>query len=340
MKAGTDLLATLGQDLAAKREIAQGRSASRTPIKHGQPQVTPTVSKPSAMPTAIEDVPGSGDNDLLANAPAASTVQDDQPISTPTPVDGAIAAPVDNGSTQPAGTPVEPGAGKNALPAWTNESLHAEMRKAREEAKRSRLEMKDTVDRLQKEYERKLVELQAATKPLEDQARELNDLRAKEADKKRTLEERLAHRENLLADRDEEIQSLKDAHQKELFRIQAQLENLQSEVNVQNQFYEDKLSEELQQVPDKFKATAQRIVKGCDSVREAVDAIRDARAEGLFRDRTIQVSHAVPNVDQGARISGNVQRQEQRDKIEKMTATEKIGVALQGLKSNPIYRGR
>lgn len=334
MKAGTDLLATMGSNLAAKRA-----GAPQTPIRHGQAQnVVSQIPKPSAMPTAIDEVPGSGENDLLAQAPAASTVQDDQAIST----QGAepIVGPVDNGS-QPAGTQVEPAAGKvNPLPNWTMESMQAEMRKAREEAKRSRLEMKDTVDRLQKEYERKLEELKAATKPLEDQARELNDLRSKEADKKRTLEERLAHRENLLAEKDEEIQSLKDAHQHELGKIYAELENYRSEVNVQNQFYEDKLNEELQLVPDKFKATASRIVKGCDSTREAVDAIRDARSEGLFRDKTIQVSHAVPSVDQGARISGRVTTQEQKDKEKKMTPNEKIGAALQGLKSNPIYRGR
>jgi hypothetical protein len=334
MKNGTDLLASMGQNMANKRA-----GMPQTPIRHGQPQNIPQVPRPGTMPTAIEDVPGSADDNLLNAAPAASTVQDEPTIAAPSP-DGTVAdVTAADGQAAP-GTPVEPGGSRNVLPGWTTESALAEMRKARDEAKRSRLEMKDTVDRLQKEYERKLNEIKSATKPLEDQARELADLRAKEADKKRSLEERIAVRDAALAEKDEEIRALQDAHEKEFAKFQAELENLRSEVNVQNQFYEDKLAEELTTIPEKYRVSAERLVKGCDNAREAYEAIREEKAKGLFKDKTIQVSHAVPSADQGARVSGNVQTQAQRESIKKMSSTQKIGLALESIKQNPIYRGR
>jgi len=331
MKAGTDLLNTLAQN-------------PKTPIRHGQPQA-PTVPRPtSAMPTAIGDVPGSGDDDLLARSPAASTVtSEEEVIPGNEPAGSEASASVSNGS-QPTETQVEPVVGTkpqgSESGSWTTDSMMAEMRKAREEAKRSRLEKNDAIDRLKKEYENKLEEIKTATKPLEDQAKELADLKAKEADAKKSLGEKLADREGKIAELSAEVGRLKEAHHRELFSLKAELENFRSEINVQNQFYEDKLKEELDLIPDKFKDLAQRLSKSCDSTREAVDVIRDAKDKGMFRDRTTVVSHAVPSVEQGARMSSATQKQEQATQNAKLTPVQKIGEGLKGIQSNPIFRGR
>lgn len=184
MKSGTDLLNTLGK-------------SPNTPIRHGQP-----VTKSSENPgTAMSGLSQTKQDDLItAAAPASNAASDETTVSTTTE---DLATPTSGTSQSTATTQVEPGNGKPSIPGWTEDSLIAEMRKAREEAKRSRLEKNDAIERLRSEYELKLEEVRSAVKPLEDTARELENLKAKEADKKRTLEERLADREGRLATKEE-----------------------------------------------------------------------------------------------------------------------------------------
>lgn len=320
-----DLLTTLGANAQTKRINDAAR------ISHGQ-----TV-KPTAIPTAIVDVPGSRDNDLIAAAAsAATTTEPSLDVST----EVTETQPTTVASESNTATSVEPNAGKSTLPGWTEESLVAEMKKAREEAKRSRLEKNDAIDRLRADYERKLEELKLATKPLEDTAKELADLKAKEADAKKTLSEKLADREAQLAETKAEIAKLKDTHHREIFKLTAEMEKYQTEVNVQNQFYQEKLNEELNLIPDKYKDVANRIIKGSDSVRESLEFLRDAKDRGLFKEKQAVVSHAVPTLEQNARISSASSKTEDRERIKKMKSTDKIGEALKSIDDNPIFRGK
>lgn len=321
MKSSTDLLNTLGKN-------------PNSTIRHGQP-----VGRPTAIPaTAIADLPGSGDNDMIAaaasaesaSASSASSGTSNDPIETTSNV---------SSESIPA-TSVEPNTGKPITPGWTEESLVAEMKKAREEAKRSRLEKNDAIDRLRADYERKLEEIKEATKPLEDTAKELAELKAKEADAKKTLAEKLADREARIAEKEAELIRLKDAHHREIFNLKADLEKYQTEVNVQNQFYQEKLNEELNSIPDKFKDVANRLMKGCDSTREQLEVLRDAKDRGMFKEKQTVVSHAVPALDDGARLSSASTKTEQEARKTKMKSTEKIGEALRNINDNPIFRGK
>jgi hypothetical protein len=303
-----------------------------SPVRHGQ-----ATGKPTGIPaTAIADLPGSADNDMLAAAAASAGSASTTSSAGDPNATGTV-------STTPNSELVPPSADPNGgrvLQGWTEESLVAEMKKAREEAKRSRLEKQDAIERLKGEYERKIEEIKATTKPLEDSAKELADLRAKEADKKRSIEERLADREARLADKESEISRLKDAHLREVMTIKAELENYKTEVNVQNQFYQDKLNEELNLVPDKFKDFANRMIKGCDSARESLDVLRDAKDRGLFKERQTVVSHATPGLENNARISSSSTKTATEENKKKMKSTEKIGEALKNINDNPIFRGK
>jgi hypothetical protein len=300
-------------------------------VRHGQTVKQPTIA------TAIADGPGSRDNDLIAAAASAAANTDPSLEVSTDPIE-TDPAPV---SSEPsAATSVEPSAASKTLPGWTEESLVAEMKKAREEAKRSRLEKNDAIDRLRADYDRKLEELKLATKPLEETAKELADLKAKEADAKKTLSEKLADREAQLSESKAEIAKLKDTHHKEIFRLTAEMEKYQTEVNVQNQFYQEKLNEELNLIPDKYKDVANRIIKGSDSVRESLEFLRDAKDRGLFKEKQAVVSHAVPTLEQNARISSASSKTEDRERIKKMKSTDKIGEALKNIDDNPIFRGK
>lgn len=322
MPTNNDLLGTLEVNPATKKISGI--------VRHGQIQPKPGTA------TAIASMPGSRDNDMIAAAASATTI-DDQSLEVQTETT-TTETPVVTG--EPIATPVETGAGSRSLPGWTEESLVAEMKKAREEAKRSRLEKNDAIDRLKAEYERKLEEIKLATKPLEDTAKELADLKAKEADAKKTLGEKLADRETQLSESKAEIARLKDTHHRELFNLKAEMEKYQTEVNVQNQFYQEKLNEELNLIPDKYKDVANRLMKGCDSTRESLEVLRDAKDRGLFKEKQAVVSHAVPNLEQNARISSAASKTEDQERKKKMKSTDKIGEALKTMNSNPIFRGK
>jgi len=314
----TDLLNTLGN-----------KRTPNSPIRHGQP-----VLEPTSTATAIADLDVSKENDMIAAAASAAAINDPS-TNASSQVTNTNAS---GGSTSVA--PVEPVATTNTSSGWTEESLIAEMKKAREEAKRSRLEKNDAIDRLKAEYERKLEEIKLATKPLEDTAKELAELKAKEADAKKTLAEKLADREAQLIEKNNEISKLKETHHREVFNLRAELEKYQTEVNVQNQFYQEKLNEELNLIPDKFKDIATRLIKGCDSIREQVEVLREAKDRGLFKEKQTVVSHAVPTLADNARISSASSKTEDRERTRKMKSTDKIGEALKTIDNNPIFRGR
>jgi hypothetical protein len=80
-------------------------------------------------------------------------------------------------------------------------------------------------------------------------------------------------------------------------------------------------------------------MKGCDSTREQLEVLRDAKDRGLFKEKQTVVSHAVPSAD-NARISSAVSKTEDRERIKKMKSTDKIGEALKNIDKNPIFRGR
>jgi chromosome segregation ATPase len=323
MPNNTDLLGTLEVNPTTKKISGV--------VRHGQVQ-----TKPGIPATAIASMPGSRDNDMIAAA-ASATATNDQDLEVQTdPTETETPTATSDSSL----APVETVAENRTLPGWTQESLVAEMKKAREEAKRSRLEKNDAIDRLKAEYDRKLEEIKLATKPFEDTAKELADLKAKEADAKKTLTERLSDRETQLSETKAEIARLKDSHHRELFNLKAEMEKYQTEVNVQNQFYQEKLTEELNLIPDKYKDVANRLMKGCDSTREQLEVLRDAKDRGLFKEKQAVVSHAVPNLEQNARISSAASKTEDQERKKKMKSTDKIGEALKTMNSNPIFRGK
>jgi hypothetical protein len=319
----TDLLNTLGAN-------SKTRTISEV-VRHGQP-----ILRPTATATAIVGSPGvEGDSMTAAAASAGADNTSSSNASTGEPI-GTDLGVISGSNVAPTVEPIA----TNTLPGWTEESLVAEMKKAREEAKRSRLEKNDAIDRLRTEYERKLEEVKLATKPLEDTAKELAELKAKEADAKKTLAEKLADREAQLVERNAEIARLKDLHDREIFAIRAELEKYQTEVNVQNKFYQEKLNEELNLIPDKFKDVAIRLMKGCDSTREQLEVLRDAKDRGLFKEKQTVVSHAVPNLAENARISSASSKTGDLERTKKMKSTDKIGEALKSIDNNPIFRGR
>lgn len=180
---------------------------------------------------------------------------------------------------------------------WTLESAAMEVKKAREEAKARRLQLKETEAQFQERFN----ELQKKTnakieKALEAQ-KELETLKAKEQDKKRSIEEKLAHREAMLAERDAKLDAIQQDYESKMKELTSQLNDFQAEREATLKVYKEKINEELDNVSEKKRKFAEALVKGYEDPRDAWTALSEAKLAGLFEEKQVVVSHATPGAD-------------------------------------------
>ena len=184
---------------------------------------------------------------------------------------------------------------------WTKESALLEVKKLREENKLRRLREKE----IQTEYDRKFEEFKTQMSDQMNSAleakQELEALKAKEEDKKRSIEEKLAHREALVTETQAKMEALKAEFQRTLDEKEQTLKELQAQQEAQLAVYRSRIDEELQSIPESKRKFANLIVKGysdgSQDPREAWTALAEARAEGVFEDKKVVVSHATPGAD-------------------------------------------
>ena len=218
--------------------------------------------------------------------------------------------------------------------SWTRDSAFKEIKRLREENKSTRLKYGEQLDSFKSEYEAKVQKQLDELKGLVSAKEELDSLKAREEDKKRDLGEKLVHREQKL----QEYQTLFDQQQKEheekVQALKIKLGDFEAQVASQKQMYENRLSEEIDKIPEKYKEYAGLIVKGSGDPRDALIALNEAKLKGMFEDKTVVVNHSVPGAQDGARSTKQRMDEVANEKRSSMSGNDKIKAGLDDIFKN------
>ncbi len=226
-------------------------------------------------------------------------------------------------------------AGVDDPDTWTKDSAFKEVKKLREENKTYRLKYQEQIESLKMETEARLKAKEDELKSAVEAQKELAKIKAEQEDRKRSLEEKLAHREAKAA----ELQAIMDAKEAEFRRKTAELESMaqayKAKEEAEKQIYVQRISEEIDKIPEKYREIANMIVKGAGSEdpREGLLALNEAKLKGLFEDKTVVVNHQVPGASDGARVSKTRMDEMQKDQRAQMSSGQKIRSALDAIKS-------
>jgi len=212
---------------------------------------------------------------------------------------------------------------------WTLDSALLEVKKVREEAKALRLKSQEQVEAVKAQFMEQIEKFKEENAEALDAKRQLLELKSKEEDKKRSLDERLAHREAALTQVEREKALLKEQLQNELNLMKEKLSTYEVEREAQMSVYKERISEELNNIPEKYRKFADSLVRGYTDPREGWTALSEAKMSGMFIDKTVVVSHATPGASEGARTTGEAQTAAKRAQYDKMTAQAKIRAGLQ-----------
>lgn len=223
--------------------------------------------------------------------------------------------------------------GKGDPSTWTVDSALKEVKKLREENKATRIKYEESLEKLKLETEARLSVREKELEKFVQAQQELEDLKAKEADKKRDITEKLAHREAVLAEMKAKADATERVWQEKLSKMENQLRMYEAEAQAQQQVYATRLEEELKAVPEKFKGVASLLVKGAGDPRDALIALNEAKLQGVFEDKTVVVNHSVPGAHDGARATNERLDEAKKAAREKMTSSQKIKSALGDIRS-------
>ena len=186
---------------------------------------------------------------------------------------------------------------------WTTDSALKEVIKLREENKLSRLKFQEQLAKLAKEKEDEVAVIKESAKSAEEAKKKLEALEADQADKKRGLEEKLAHREGKLVELETTYEVKLREKEQELSSYKAKAAMYEAEQAAREQVYAERIKEEMSSIPEELKPFAERMVKGFDSTAEAWTALSEAKMKGMFGEKKIVVNHSVPGANDGARQS-------------------------------------
>jgi len=226
---------------------------------------------------------------------------------------------------------------------WTKESALKEVKKLREEAKSLRVKSKEQVEALRTEMQSKMDAINTQYEEAAKAKKKLEALEAQEADKKRNLEEKLAHRESRITEMEAQLNAIKEEYENKIAEMSGKVNEFEAEREAQRQVYQDRINQEIGNIPEKFKKFAQSMVQGFTDPREGWAALSEAKAQGLFEDKTIIVNHDVPGAKTGARISQDQIDAKKREKLDEMTSSQKIKAGLDEIRKgtpNSVYRER
>lgn len=230
-----------------------------------------------------------------------------------------------------ASSKVEP-SGSEAGNDWTTDSALKEIKKLREENKQYRLKYSEQLDKLKQEADARLAQKEEEARALAEKAKELDRIKEEQEDKKRDLAERLAVRESKLS----EMQTLMKVREEELQRKLAEKEKILSQYEAdraaESQVYQNRLDEELNRIPEKYRELANLLVKGSGDPRDALVALNEAKLKGMFEDKTVVVNHQVPGAKDGARASQERLKEGERQTRASMSSNQKIKTALEQIK--------
>lgn len=226
---------------------------------------------------------------------------------------------------------------------WTKESALTEVIKLREENKIGRVKFQEQVDRINKEKDAEIAKIKEKAKSAEEAQKKLEALEASAEDKKRSLEDKLAHREARLSETETVYAQKLKEKEEELNQYKSKAAAYEAQQAAQQQVYKDRIKEEMAGIPDELKQFAERMVKGFEDPSEAWTALSEAKMKGMFGEKKVVVNHSVPGAADGARLSKAKQDQAEADAKKAKSSKDKIrsGLAkIQGGAANSAFRTR
>lgn len=311
---GDDMLNTLDAQLKAKMGDESGTS---------NPAVREEINK-------TKQVTSKG-GDLLAGAEADGGIvahKDDMLSSfagtgsEPTP-EPKKAAPA------PKSTEVDESSEDDPYANWSKEQVIDAMKKARSEAAKNRVENKAIQEQFQTQLEEEMAKVKEFIKPLEKKAKAYEKLQQEEEDRQRSMEEKIAHRERIVAEREAELELLREKLQQIEVESKEKIDILSSRVEAHESYYKEQLDKELEAVPNEYRTIAEAVVSGTDP-KEALSLLRDAKNKGMFGPKKVYVNNSVPTAHTGARTDSAAVENTRR---ENMSPAEKIREGLKQLGS-------
>jgi len=290
-------------------------------------------TKPSASITASPK-----DNDILGKA--EGTGAGDTDANSAATVNASNAGEVESkssGKEEPSGKTVKD------PDSWTKESALSEVVKLREEAKAARVKYAEQLEKFKAEQEARFQEQMNVLQDAKQAQKELQTLKEKEADKKRSLEEKLADREGKLATLEAQIDAIKNQYESKLKDISTKASAYEAEMSAQEEIYKNKVKAELDKVPAKYRTIAETLAKGAGDSREALIALTEANLNGMFEDKKVVVSHSVPGAADGARVTKEKLEEAENARKANLTPSQMVGEGLKKIRSgtpNSAFRGR
>lgn len=316
----SDLLNKLGNKEASAKGTG---SPGPNQTTEGTANPTSTVQTGASMALGEDLLKKAGNSkpEAAATAKAESAGETEKPVATKSESEG------DNIVKDP--------------DSWTKESALKEIKRLREENKVYRLKHEEKLESLKAEMTARIEQKEEEVRSAEQYRQELEDLKAKEADKKRDLSEKLAHREAMLAELKAKEEAKEKLHREEIENLKKKINTYEADYEAQQAIYKQRLATEMESIPEKFKDIADYIVKGAGDPREAVVALNEAKLRGVFEDKTVVVNHSVPGAKDGARSTNERLQEVAKEERSKLTPQQKIAMGLKGIRSgepNSMFR--
>lgn len=225
---------------------------------------------------------------------------------------------------------------------WSKDSALKEVVKLREENKAVRTKFQEQLDKIEKDTEAKIAKIKEEAQSALEAKKKLEALEAEQADKKRSIEEKLANREARLTELEIDYKTKLEEKEKELSSIRAKAAQYEAEQEARKAVYRNKIQEELDKIPEEFRSFADKMVKGYEDPHEAWLSLAEAQRMGMFGEKKIVVNHSVPGAAEGARVSKERAAEAEKEARKKMTSQTLIREGLQKAKQgqNTAFRGR
>lgn len=283
----------------------------------GSAKAEPSQSSASAGNEVVNEAVNAKSDDLLAKT--AGTGQTGAKVESSD-------SKASSGKEEPSGNPIQD------PDSWDEDSKFKEIKKLREENKLSRIKYQEKLEALKKEADERLEAERARLKEFEDAKKELDKLKAQEEDKKRDLSEKLTHREKRIAELESYLEAKERDFSTKLSDYETKLKEYEAEREVRLEGYRNRVQEELNAVPEKYKDYANLIVRGAEDPQDALIALQEAKMKGLFEDKKVIVNHSVPNASEGARATKETLDGAAKAARDKMSSSQKIKAGLEAIK--------
>jgi chromosome segregation ATPase len=223
---------------------------------------------------------------------------------------------------------------------WSKDSALKEVVKLREENKAYRTKFQEQLDKLAKEKEEAIAKVREEAQTALEAKKKLEAIEADQADKKRSIEEKLANREARLVEVENVYKRELEEKEKLLASYKSKATQYEAEQEARQQVYRDKIKEELGKIPEEFRSFADKMVKGYEDPHEAWLSLSEAQRMGMFGEKKIVVNHSVPGANDGARLSKDKIEEQERAERAKLPSMSLIRMGLQKAvkEKNPIFK--